>query len=247
MLPIAWITLRRITERAVLVQFGVLALVLVYVGLGLESIVLTEPAATESAGLNVIGLFLTVFTIFWCTIEIPREVGRKEVLVYLAKPLSRFGYLLGKYLGMTAMVLAGEAVLLAVFAACLLITGHRPGIEFLFGAARIAMFLALINAVCVAASIVLAEVPAIVLVLVVSAGASVVFALAVLAWAAFEPATGRLYMAGYYLLPNLLHYRWHPVAGPLHEYAGALLAYTAGWVGVCLVIAWGIFSRLDLG
>jgi Cu-processing system permease protein len=247
MLQIAWITLRRITERAVLVQFGVLGLVLVYVGLGLESIVMTDPAGTEASGLNVVALFLTVFTVFWCTIEIPREVARKEALVYLAKPLSRFRYLLGKYMGMTGMVLAGEVLLLAVFAACLLIKGRPPGMGFLFGAVRIALFLALLNGVCTVASVVLAEVPAMVLVLIVAGLASMAFALSVLAWSAYDSTTAGLYMSGYYLLPNLLHYRWQPVQGPMMTYAGMLAVYTAGWVGVCLVIAWGIFSRQDLG
>ena len=41
MLQIAWITLRRIAEKAVLVQFGILALVLMYVGLGLDAIIQT--------------------------------------------------------------------------------------------------------------------------------------------------------------------------------------------------------------
>src|SRR5438045_2684176 len=136
MIEIAWITLRRITEKAVLVQFGILALVLIYVGLGLESIILTDSAGSEQSGLGVIGLFLTAFTIFWSTIEIPRELHRKEVQVYLSKPVTRLQYLLGKYAGMTAMVLAGESFLLVVFAVCVIIKGNWPTPAFYFGAAR---------------------------------------------------------------------------------------------------------------
>lgn len=247
MRAIAWITLRRITERAVLVQFGILALVLIYIGLGLESIVLSDEASVQGSGLAVTALFLSAFTIFWCTIEIPREAARKEAQVYLAKPLSRLRYVLGKYAGMTGMVVAGEALLLAVFCACLLIRGRPPGGEFLFGAVRIALFLALLNSICVAASIALAEVPAMVTVLAVAGASSMVFALAVLAWAAYDPLSAALYSTAYHLLPNLLHYRWDPIAGSPYAYAAALAVYTAGWSMVCLLIGWALFVRKDLG
>jgi Cu-processing system permease protein len=245
MLQIAWITLRRITERAVLIQFGILALVLAYVALGIESVIMLDAASSEQSGLGVTWLFLTVFTIFWSTIEIPREVGRKEAHVYLAKPMSRLQYLLGKYFGMTSMVLAGETILLLIFSGCLLIKGHKPSEAFLFGAVKLGLFLALLNALCAAASVILSEVPAMVAVLFVAGAASVVCAVAVMAWASYDPWTGRALALAYYIVPNLLHYRWEP-AGSMLAYAGALAIYTAGWSSLCLLIAWALFVRQDL-
>ena len=244
MLPIAWITLRRIAEKAVLVQFGILALVLMYVGLGLDAIIMTD--ASEQSGLAVTWLFLSMFTVFWSTIEIPRELSRKEVHVYLSKPVTRLRYLIGKYIGMTGMVLAGEVLLLSVFAVCLVIKGHPPSEMFLFGAARIGLFLALLNAMCALASVLMAEVPAMVSVLIVAGVGVMAFALPVLAWSSYDALRAIGMMAGYYVVPNLLHFRWEPTGGGLAPYFLTLTGYTAGWVTILIVITWAFFVRKDL-
>jgi hypothetical protein len=53
-------------------------------------------------------------------------------------------------------------------------------------------------------------------------------------------------MAGYYVVPNLLHYRWEPTDGGLFIYLLPLAAYTAGWVTILILITWGFFVRKDL-
>jgi hypothetical protein len=126
MFSIAWITLLRITERAILIQFCVLALVLAYVALGLDAIVLNDAAGTEQSGVMVTAVFLAAFTFFWTTIEIPREVSRKEVQIYLSKPVTRLDYLLGKIMGMSGMTLGGEIMLMGIFSLCLLIKRQPP-------------------------------------------------------------------------------------------------------------------------
>src|SRR5205823_14888587 len=67
MFPIAWITLRRIVEKAILIQFGVLALILIYLGLGFETIVVSDQAGIEQTGLMVTTLFLAAFSFLWTT------------------------------------------------------------------------------------------------------------------------------------------------------------------------------------
>jgi ABC-type transport system involved in multi-copper enzyme maturation permease subunit len=245
MFQIAWITLRRITEKSILVQFGILALVLIYVGLGLDSIIMTESVSSEQSGLGVGWLFLSIFTIFWSSVEIPREIDRKEVHVYLAKPITRFRYLLGKYFGMTGMVIAAEFFLMLVFTICLLIKKQPPSSGFYSGAARMALFLALLNAVCVAASMLLSEVKAMVTVLIVMAVGLLAVVLIVLAWSAYDPMPAALLAGAYHLLPDLLHYRWEPASG-LGGYLGLLTMYTVGWSTICLLIAWRFFEYMDL-
>ncbi len=244
MFPIAWITLRRITEKSILIQFGILALVLIYVGLGLESIIMVD-VATEQSGLNVGWLFLTVFTVFWSSVEIPREIDRKEVHVYLAKPITRLRYLLGKFLGMSGMVVTGEAVLMLIFAGCFLIKGQTPSISFWTGAARVGMFLILLNAICVACSMLLSEVKAMVAVLFILAAGGMAVALIVLAWAAYNPLPAAGLALVYHLIPDLLHYRWE-ITADAPAYLGLLAAYTAGWSTLCLLIAWWFFEHMDL-
>lgn len=244
MLQIAWITLRRITEKSILLQFGILALVLIYVGLGLESVIMLD-VGSESSGLNVGWLFLTMFTVFWSSVEIPREIDRKEVHVYLSKPITRFRYVLGKYIGMCGVVIAAEIALMAIFAGCLMIKRHTPTPEFWSGVARMALFLILLNAVCTAASMLLSEVKAMVTVIIVIALGGMAVVLIVLAWTAYDRVPALLLAGAYHLMPDLLHYRWEPAADP-PAYLGLLTAYTAGWSTLCLLIAWRMFEHMDL-
>jgi ABC-type transport system involved in multi-copper enzyme maturation permease subunit len=245
MFPIAWITLRRIAEKSVLVQFGILALVLIYVGLGMESIVMLDEVGSEQSGLGVTWLFLSAFTVFWSTMEIPREIDRKETHVYLAKPVGRLTYLVGKYLGMVSMILAGQILLLTVFAVCLRIKGHWPSADFLVGAVRVGLFLVLLNAVCAAASLLLSEIPAMIAVLFLLGVAIVACCLPVLAWSSFDRGSTAGLMSAYYLIPDLLYYRLAPPGGAGY-YLGLLLGYTVGWSMLYLLFGWLVFRRIDL-
>jgi ABC-type transport system involved in multi-copper enzyme maturation permease subunit len=246
MFSIAWITLLRITERAILIQFGVLALVLAYVALGLDTIVLNDAAGTEQSGVMVAWLFLMAFTLFWTTIEIPREVNRKEVQIYLSKPVTRLSYLLGKSLGMAGMTLGGEIILMGVFSLCLLIKGQHPSAWLAFACGRMALFLVLLNALCCCASIAVGEVPGMVLVATICIIGLAVCALPVIAWAGFYPPKSMLIEGLHYLVPDLLHYRWEPKEGARLMTLLHLAIYTAGWSIILLVAAREIMVRKDL-
>jgi ABC-type transport system involved in multi-copper enzyme maturation permease subunit len=246
MFPIAWITLRRITERSILIQFGVLALVLAYVALGLDSLILSDAESTAQTGLMVTLLFLTAFTVFWTTMEIPREVERKEASVYLSKPISRMEYLLGKFIGMTGMTLGGELALLVVFSLCLLIKGVPPSSWLLFAAARTAMFLVMLNAMCCFASVCLGEVRGMFLVGAVCLVGVGICVVPVLAWASFHTAAAWGWETAHYLVPDLLHYRWEPPPGLRGGYLADLLIYTAGWCTLFLGLSRTILVYKDL-
>jgi len=246
MLSIAWITLLRITERAILIQFGVLALVLAYVALGLEAIVLNDAAGTEQSGVMVAWLFLTVFTLFWTSIEIPREVGRKEVQIYLSKPVTRLSYLLGKVLGMASMTLGGEIILMGIFCICLLIKGQPPSAALAFATGRMALFLILLNALCCIASVAAGEVPGMVLVAAICLIGFAVCAMPVIAWAGFSPPRAMLIEGAHYLVPDLLHFRWEPKEKARLPALLHLALYTAGWSIMLLIVGREIMMRKDL-
>jgi ABC-type transport system involved in multi-copper enzyme maturation permease subunit len=247
MFPIAWITLRRITERSMLVQFGILALVLAYIALGLDSLVLSDAAATAQDGLMVILLFLTAFTVFWTTMEIPRELERKEAAVYLSKPISRMKYLLGKFIGMTGMTLAGEAALLGVFTLCLLLKGVHPSASTAFTAARTALFLIMLNALCCFASVWMGEVRGMCMVGAVFFLGIGICAVPVFAWSSFHSAAfWNCFEIAHYGVPDLLHYRWEPPPELRRGYLADLLIYTAGWCILFLGLSRTILVYKDL-
>ncbi len=71
----------------------------------LSSIIFTEVTATtmdrvlKDTGLAAINVFALALTIFAGVGVINREIDRRSIYTVLAKPVSRFGYILGKYLG----------------------------------------------------------------------------------------------------------------------------------------------------
>jgi Cu-processing system permease protein len=248
MLPIAWITFRRITERSVLMQFGVLALVLVLIGLDLDLTAAKHESAVES-GLTTVWIFLGFFTLFWTCIEIPREIARQEVNIYLSKPLSRARYIAGKFLGMAGLVLGVQAMLLTVFFLCLLTRpGHvLPSHSAMVASAQTALFLVLLCALCVPISLLLAGLPSLVAVLLIIAAGYGAFGLAVAADTDFFPANALLYDLAYYVVPNMLHYRWPATVTPdTTGYLASLAGYTLGWVVISLIVAHATISRRDL-
>jgi ABC-type transport system involved in multi-copper enzyme maturation permease subunit len=102
----------------------------------LNAVIFTEVTVTtmdrvlKDTGLAAINVFALALTIFTGVGIINREIDRKSIYTVLAKPISRFGYILGKYLGLLAIILITSG---AMFIALLLVmksykTDIRPGI-----------------------------------------------------------------------------------------------------------------------
>jgi ABC-type transport system involved in multi-copper enzyme maturation permease subunit len=101
----------------------VLYLLLFYaLGLGLASLVLRELAAGGTdqkmlvdvglAGMQVLGLVLSVFV---GTGLINKEIEKRTVLVLMAKPLSRTEFIIGKHLGLSAVLAVLVAAMTAIY------------------------------------------------------------------------------------------------------------------------------------
>jgi ABC-type transport system involved in multi-copper enzyme maturation permease subunit len=102
----------------------------------LNSVIFTEVTSTtmdrvlKDVGLAAINIFALALTIFTGVGIINREIDRKSIYTVLAKPISRFGYILGKYLGLLTIMLVTSAIM---FAGLLFVmkgykTDIRPGI-----------------------------------------------------------------------------------------------------------------------
>ena len=83
----------------------------------LNSVVFTEVTSTtmdrvlKDVGLAAINVFALALTIFTGVGIINREIDRKSIYTVLAKPISRFGYILGKYLGLLIIILATSTIM----------------------------------------------------------------------------------------------------------------------------------------
>ena len=83
----------------------------------LSSIIFTEVTTTtmdrvlKDTGLAAINVFALALTIFAGVGIINREIDRRSIYTVLAKPVSRFGYILGKWLGLVSIILATSTLM----------------------------------------------------------------------------------------------------------------------------------------
>ena len=96
------------------------------------------------AGINVLSL---VITIFIGTGLINKEIEKKTVLVLIAKPVSRFEFILGKHLGLSGVLATVIAAFTGVFFAVLLM----QGIAFPAGAILVALLFMLLEMILLVA------------------------------------------------------------------------------------------------
>lgn len=104
---IAWQTLTEARRNKVFYSLFLFALVVV-----LNSYVFTEVTVTtmdrvlKDTGMAAINVFAIMLTIFTGVGVINREIDRKSVFSIVAKPIARFEYIVGKYLGLLLIALA---------------------------------------------------------------------------------------------------------------------------------------------
>lgn len=115
---------------------GLFALIMV-----LASVLLPQVAAGTSdkifldLGLAAINLFTLVVAIFVGTGLVNKEIEKKTVLVLIAKPVSRFEIILGKHLGLAAVV----ALLMLVQTGIFIVLLTVRGIEYPAGSMLVAI------------------------------------------------------------------------------------------------------------
>jgi ABC-type transport system involved in multi-copper enzyme maturation permease subunit len=113
-LAIAGQTLTEARRNRVFYSLFLFALVVV-----LSSYISTEVTMTtmdrvlKDTGLAAINVFALALTVFTGVGVINREVDRKSIYTVLAKPIGRFSYILGKYLGLLAIILITSGIMFA--------------------------------------------------------------------------------------------------------------------------------------
>ena len=194
---------------------------------------------------------LIVFVVFIVSVfsgatEIPRDVKSRMIMLILAKPVSRWEYLLGKFLGVLTMGLAFLAVSFsAVVAAHFLKTGsfYPPGV--LMRQILLALVVLPCVAISVAVSTFLPEIASMVLAVLYMIAAVAVASIGILVEMLPHSlnAGGAVYSV-YYLFPNFIFYfnSFHPFG----LVSFALLVYTLSVTAILLWIAWCRLSFRDM-
>lgn len=201
-------------------------------------------------GLALMGLLGAIMAIFVGTTLINKEVEKRTVLVLLPKPLTRAELILGKHLGLWA-VLGVAIVLMGTFYFLLLFTVTRLAVIPVAGLVMAMVYLWLELAVLIAVALFFGSFTQSALATLLSFGVYGIGHLNTdwveLARLSESPGVKRLLNGLYVILPDLSRLNWRndgvfglvPTAG---EFAVDLL-YTASYTAVLLILGILIFNR----
>jgi ABC-type transport system involved in multi-copper enzyme maturation permease subunit len=204
----------------------------------------------QDFGLMALSLFGVLTAIFVGIGMVYKEMEKRTVFVLLSKPIARWQFVLGKYLGLSLTLLIMQAVMtLFLFGVCLLYQGKVP-YAIIYAVVAIAFELQLILAAAVFFSTFTTPFLSGLFTLALFIIGHISVDLKVIA-AKFEDSTAKtLIDALYYLLPNLekLNFKAaavHRLAIDWSGYAGAL-AYALVYSAMILCAAVLVFNRRDM-
>lgn len=204
----------------------------------------------QDFGLMALSLFGVLTAIFVGIGMVYKEMEKRTVFVLLAKPIQRWQFILGKYLGLSLTLLIMQAVMtLFLFAVCLLYQAKLPW-AILYAVLAVAFELQLILAAAVFFSTFTTPFLSGLFTLALFIIGHISVDLKVIA-ARFEASGAKSLIDGlYYLLPDLerLNYKAaavHRLAVAWDAYAAAL-AYALVYTAMILCAAVLVFNRRDM-
>jgi ABC-type transport system involved in multi-copper enzyme maturation permease subunit len=128
-LAIAHNTLREALRERLMYNLAIFALILILGSLTISQLTLGEQfriiADVATSSTQVFGTFIAVFL---GVALVAREIDRRTGYALLARPVSRAGFVVGKYLGLLATLALNVLVMAAVSALMLLLYGGPPAV-----------------------------------------------------------------------------------------------------------------------
>ena len=202
-------------------------------------------------------------------VTLSREIERKTVLVVLARPIKRWQFVVGNFLGLALILLLLVASLFIVLSLILLPLGGMPGVSLLAAAWGVYLELLMVSAVAILTSNLSSPILAIILTLLVFMGGHMASTLFEWTSVGFDvhdshltPSMRRItemYQTGpahwflrisYYLLPNMGHVNYKMYAAnnlPIHTMRVLIgSVYSVVYSAIAVWLAVAVFSRRDM-
>jgi len=113
---IAFNTFRENIRDRILYNLLVFALIMIVLSVALVQLSTGEwERITINVGLGSISIFGSLIAIFLGITLVSKEIERRTIFTLLSKPISRTGFLLGKYLGLLFTILVNTAIMIIVY------------------------------------------------------------------------------------------------------------------------------------
>ena len=134
-LAIARSTFLEAVRNKILYSILVFAAALIALALGIGGASLSQNARILSdVGLFALHFFSDVIAVFMGVTMVYQELQRKTIYNVLSKPISRYTYFFGKFVGMAAVLLVQLAVMTSALALIMVLRGDPVRLEFLYAA-----------------------------------------------------------------------------------------------------------------
>jgi len=195
-------------------------------------------------GLGLLSLFGFLLVLLLGTRMVQKEVEGRTILLLLARPVRRIDFLLGKFVGLLAVVAIGLAGMLLILAAVLALSGY--GLDASLGVAGYYAFLELVIVSSLALLLTACSSPllAAFLLLALYVAGHLIHSLLEMARLVSQPALAQALKGAFYLLPRLdLYSCTLQVVHGTRLSGGEVLwgttyavLYAAGVLGVALLI-----------
>lgn len=147
-LIIAQNTFRESIRDKILYNIGFFAVALAFFSIVLgEWSVFDRAYVIKSTTLSIMSLSGLLISIFVGISLVQKEIQRRTVLTLLSKPISRVAFIVGKYIGLLAVVAVHLVLLTGVFYITLCLTGSEPTMSLLIAVYLIFCEMAIVIAV----------------------------------------------------------------------------------------------------
>jgi ABC-type transport system involved in multi-copper enzyme maturation permease subunit len=209
-----------------------------------------EGKVIEDLGLAGIQFFSMLIAVMMSVLLISREVDSRTVFHILAKPVARWQFLIGKYLGLIATVAINLALMVTLLVAVVVVYQREFELGLLFAGLMTLIEMSLLTAFAALFAVLTRPILGSVLTLAVFVIGHVSTDIWLLTKHLTLPVTRPLIAAVYYLLPNLERFNFktevvHGLPIPLAAVGWAIL-YGVAYTGLVLVLACVRFERRDL-
>ena len=247
---IALNTLRESVRDKVLVTLIVFAVLVMGASRVIQPLALGEEAKViKDIGLASITLFCVLIAILVGGRLVYKEVEKRTIYIILAKPVRRWEFIVGKYLGLISVLAISLAVMTVCFYIITLVIGIRPPLSLLWAVVMTSFELAILTAVAVLFSTFVTPITGSVFTFAVYFVGHLTRDLKLLAAMSPSPVVKGVSYFLYYVLPNLENFniRGQVVHGLLLDGAGMAMSALYAVVYSCtlILISIAIFNRKE--
>jgi ABC-type transport system involved in multi-copper enzyme maturation permease subunit len=190
---------------------------------------------TRDLGLALLSLFGFLLVLLLGTRMVQKEVEGRTILLLLARPLRRGEFLVGKYLGLLAVVGIGLAGMLAILAGVLALSGYGVDGALVLAGLYVFLELAIVSALALLLAACSSPLLAAFLLLALYVAGHLIHGLLDMARIVTQPALAQALRAAFYLLPRLDLFGGAAPLGALPWAATYALLYATGLILLALI------------